>query len=139
MFKGGAKCLSVCRENSSKIMVQYILPSMGELREYLDAGGRSPYAKWFADLDSQAALRVQSALWRLEADNFSNVRGVGGGVFECKIHFGPGYRVYFGKEGDEIVILLAGGTKKRQQRDVRVALSYWQDYKNRRASHRSRQ
>lgn len=61
--------------------------------------------------------------------NFSNVKGVGGGVFECRIDFGPGYRIYFGKDGNEVVILLGGGTKKRQQHDVANALMHWQDYK----------
>lgn len=53
------------------------------------------------------------------------------GVFECKINFGPGYRVYFGKDGEEIVILLGGGTKQRQQNDIQVALDRWEDYKER--------
>jgi putative addiction module killer protein len=60
-------------------------------------------------------------------------KGVSGGVFECKIDFGPGYRVYFGKDGDRLVILLGGGTKKRQQRDINEAISRWQDYKRRKA------
>jgi len=64
--------------------------------------------------------------------NFSNVKGVGGGVFEYRIGFGPGYRVYFGKEGDRVVVLLAGGTKRRQHRDIETALAYWQDYRRRR-------
>ena len=68
---------------------------------------------------------------RLEQGNTSNVKGVGSGVFEMKIDFGPGYRVYFGKDGEEIVILLGGGTKKRQQRDIGRAQECWQDYKNR--------
>lgn len=75
-----------------------------------------------------------TALRRIELGNLSNVRGVGMGVFEFKIHFGPGYRIYFGKEGAEIVILLAGGTKQRQEDDVRVALERWENYKERRLS-----
>ncbi len=62
---------------------------------------------------------------------FSNVKSVGGGVFECRINFGPGYRVYFGKDGEQIVILLGGGTKRRQQNDIRQALDRWEDYKQR--------
>ncbi len=63
--------------------------------------------------------------------NFSNVRGVGAGVLECKINFGPGYRVYFGRDGEQIVILLGGGTKQRQQNDISLALHRWEDYKQR--------
>jgi len=61
--------------------------------------------------------------------NFSNAKSVGAGVYECKIDFGPGYRVYFGKEGEQIVILLGGGTKRRQQNDIKLALERWEDYK----------
>ena len=63
--------------------------------------------------------------------NFSNVKGVGAGVFEYVLNFGPGYRLYFGKDGERIVILLAGGTKKRQQRDIQASQARWQDYKDR--------
>lgn len=67
----------------------------------------------------------------MEVGNFSNVKGVGRGVFEYRLDFGPGYRVYFGKDGDTLVILLGGGTKKRQQRDVESAQALWQEYKQR--------
>jgi len=59
------------------------------------------------------------------------VKSVGSGVHECRIDFGPGYRVYFGKDGERLVILLGGGTKKRQQKDINDAIARWQDYKNR--------
>lgn len=67
----------------------------------------------------------------MEQGNFSNVRGVGAGVHEYRIDFGPGYRIYFGKDGDLLVILLAGGTKKRQDADITAAKEHWQDYKRR--------
>lgn len=105
---------------------------MIEVREYLDQAGRSPYAEWFDSLDAHAAAKVAVAITRMAQGNFSNVKGVGGGVIECRIHFGPGYRVYFGKDGERVVILLGGGTKKRQQNDIEMAHSYWQDYKRRR-------
>lgn len=104
---------------------------MIEVREYLDERGASPYAKWFDGLGAQAAARVAVAVTRMEQGNFSNVKGVGGGVMECRIDFGPGYRVYFGKDGDRLVILLGGGTKKRQQRDIDTAKRYWENYKRR--------
>jgi putative addiction module killer protein len=104
---------------------------MIEIREYLDDKGNSPYAKWFDHLNVAAAVKVSTALHRMEQGNFSNVKGVGAGVFESRIDFGPGYRIYFGKDGDKLVILLAGGTKKRQDADITAAKAYWQDYKRR--------
>jgi len=104
---------------------------MLEVREYNDRAGRSPYGVWFERLSAQAAAKIAVALTRLTLGNFSNVKGVGSGLLECRIDFGPGYRVYLGKDGDSLVILLGGGTKKRQQHDIRTALSHWQDYKQR--------
>ena len=75
-----------------------------------------------------------TALYRLGLGNFSNVKGVGSGVFECRIDFGPGYRLYFGKDGDRLVILLCGGTKQRQQKDITLATERWQDYKRQKRS-----
>lgn len=102
-----------------------------DVREYLTRGGESPYGSWFDGLDAQAAAKVATAIARISNGNLSNVEGVGGGVFEYKLNFGPGYRVYFGKDGDMIVILLGGGTKKRQPRDIEDAKARWQDYKDR--------
>jgi len=99
--------------------------------EYLDPDGRSPYADWFDRLNAQAAAKVVVAASRLAQGNFSNVKAVGRGVMEYKIDFGPGYRVYFGKEGDHIVILLGGGTKNRQHNDIHTAQLRWADYKRR--------
>lgn len=104
---------------------------MIEVKEYLDAQGSSPYGKWFDRLNAAAAARVATAIYRMEQGNFSNVKGVGAGVYEYRIDFGPGYRVYFGKDGDRLVILLAGGTKKRQDADVSAAKGHWRDYKRR--------
>lgn len=99
--------------------------------EYLDPGGRSPYAAWFEQLNAQAAAKVVVALTRLAQGNFSNVKAIGRGVMEYKIDFGPGYRVYFGKDGSRLVILLGGGTKHRQPNDIRTEQMRWQDYKER--------
>jgi putative addiction module killer protein len=84
----------------------------------------------FAYLNPKAGAKVATALTRL-AGNFSNVKGVGSGLFEYRIDFGPGYRVYFGKDGERLVIVLGGGSKKRQQHDIEAALANWQDYKRR--------
>lgn len=101
--------------------------------EYLDREGSSPFAKWFDGLDATAAAKVTTAVRRMELGNFSNVKGVGTGIFEYRIDFGPGYRVYFGKDGDTLVILLGGGTKKRQDRDIATAQERWKDYKDRKS------
>ncbi len=104
---------------------------MLEIREYVDAEGRSPYARWFDRLDARAAAKVATALVRMEQGNLSNAKGVGAGVSEYRIDFGPGYRVYFGKDGDTLIILLGGGTKKRQQKDIEAAQDLWREYKQR--------
>ncbi len=80
---------------------------MLKLREYQDTDGQSPFANWFSDLDVTAAAKVTVAIARIEQGNHSNVKGVGEGVLEYRIDFGPGYRVYFGLDGDVLVILLA--------------------------------
>jgi len=99
-----------------------------EVQEFLDASGRSPFAQWFARLNSTAAAKVTAALYRLALGNFSNVEGVGSGVYEYKIDFGPGYRIYFGKDGDRIVILLGGSDKKRQTAAIAKAQIAWATY-----------
>jgi putative addiction module killer protein len=102
---------------------------MAKIRYYIDADGDAPFAEWFAGLAPTVSARIARAIARIEQGNFSNAKGVGEGVLEYKINFGPGYRVYFGRDGDTIVILLTGGTKKRQQRDIDAARGYWRDYK----------
>ncbi len=97
--------------------------------EYLSPNGASPFAAWFNRLDPQAAAKVNVALTRMEMGNLSNVKSVGLGVLEYRLDWGPGYRIYFGRQGDELVILLAGGTKQRQQRDISDASLRWQEYK----------
>ncbi len=104
-----------------------------EIREFLDTSGRSPFACWFDGLNAVAAARVTIVLTRLGQGNFSNVEGVGGGVYEIKIDFGPGYRVYFGKNGEQIVMLLGGSAKKRQSAAIAAAQAAWADYRRRRS------
>jgi putative addiction module killer protein len=102
-----------------------------DVREYLAADGTSPYAKWFDNLNAQAAAKVATAVTRMAQGNLSNAKSVGAGVQEYRIDFGPGYRIYFGRDGDRLVILLGGGTKKRQQHDIRHAQALWSDYRGR--------
>jgi len=109
---------------------------MIDVREYLDHRGRSPFAVWADRLNREAAAKVAAALARMQQGNFSSAKGVGAGVCENRIDFGPGYRIYFGKDGERLVILLGGGTKRRQQEDIAAALTRWQDYKERRGTER---
>jgi putative addiction module killer protein len=116
-------------------MVSYMLPSHTiEVREYLDRGGRSPFGAWSDRLTREAAVKVAAALARIQQGNLSNAKGVGSGVYEYRIDFGTGYRIYFGKDGDRLVILVGGGTKKRQQGDIETAHARWRDYKLRKAA-----
>jgi putative addiction module killer protein len=100
-----------------------------DIQEYLDEQDRSPFREWFDELDVHAATKVSTALTRLSLGNTSNTKSVGSGLLELKIDFGKGYRVYFGKDGERLVILLAGGTKQRQQSDIAAAKLRWQNYK----------
>jgi putative addiction module killer protein len=109
---------------------------MPDIRYYVAAEGRQPFADWFADLEAIARAKITRAIVRLEQGNVSNVKSVGEGVFEYKVDFGPGYRVYFGQDGPALVILLTGGTKKRQQRDIDAAHAHWRDYKQRKRGRR---
>jgi putative addiction module killer protein len=100
-----------------------------ELREYINAAGVSLFANWRDKLDAAIRARITTAVFRLATGNFSATKGVGAGVFELRMDFGPGYRVYFGKDGEQLVILLGGGTKKRQQSDIESAQALWREYK----------
>lgn len=104
---------------------------MVRIAEYAETDGGSPFATWFDSLDSVAAAKVTVALARISAGNSSNVKGVGKGVLEWKVDFGPGYRIYFGKDGDRLILLLGGGTKRHQQQDIDTAIRRWQDFRNR--------
>jgi len=110
---------------------------VAELIECVTAGGVSPFEQWRERLDPTTRARVTVAVFRLGSGNFSGVKGAGAGIFELRLDFGPGYRVYFGKDGDELVILLGGGTKKRQQSDIETAQALWQEYKRTKEKKRS--
>jgi len=101
-----------------------------EIRQYVDTLGRNAFERWFERLDSTVQARITVVLDRVERGNLSAAKGVSG-IFELRLDFGPGYRIYFGKDGETLVILLAGGTKRRQQDDIARALTLWHEYKRR--------
>jgi putative addiction module killer protein len=105
------------------------MANMTAVREYLDDTGYSPFAEWFSSLDRHAAIKVTVALERIASGHTSAMKSLGEGVSEYKVDFGPGYRIYFGKDGDRLVILVGGGTKKRQRKDIANAKAIWADYK----------
>jgi putative addiction module killer protein len=109
---------------------------MLEIRYYVAIDGSEPFAEWFSDLEPVTRARIARVISRMEQGNLSNVKAVGGGVLECRVDFGPGYRIYFARDGETLVILLTGGSKKRQQRDIEAAGACWQDYKRRKTSRR---
>jgi len=125
MDRCGETCPSSFNDNV------YVIIAVLHVREYVDTTGRSPFTKWLRALNVQAAAKVATALERIAAGNLSNVKTVGSGVLEYRVEFGLGYRIYFGRDGDRLVILLAGGTKKRQQQDIRQAKVNWEDYRSR--------
>lgn len=103
------------------------------VEEYVREDGSNPFAAWFGGLDAQAAAKVATATLRLEMGNTSNVKWIGGGLGEYRIDWGPGYRLYLTQDGDTLIVLFVGGTKKRQQADIDRAQMLLEEYKARKA------
>ncbi|MBI3551850.1 MAG: type II toxin-antitoxin system RelE/ParE family toxin [Elusimicrobia bacterium] len=103
-----------------------------ELRRYRTADGRVPFSEWFASLDGPTTARVSAYKDRMQAGRWGDSRFVGEGVWELKIDFGPGYRIYYLRDGRAVVILLCGGDKGSQQSDIRQAHEFAADYRRRR-------
>jgi putative addiction module killer protein len=99
-----------------------------EIKEYTEAD-RSPFADWFDSLDAVTAARVDKYIRRLETGNFGAAKALNEGIFELRLDFGPGYRVYYGRDGKTIIILLGGGSKRRQSADIVAAIERWKRYK----------
>jgi len=106
---------------------------MVEHTQYETEEGKVPFAEWFDSLKAKAAAKVTSAIARMELGNFGDHKTVGGGVWERVINFEKGYRIYYAKDGEDLVLLLCGGTKSRQQADIDEAKQYWKEYKQRKA------
>ncbi len=101
--------------------------------EYVREDGSNPYRTWFDGLNAQAAAKVATAVYRLQLGNTSSVKWMGA-FGEYRINWGPGYRVYLAKDGEVLIVLLGGGTKKGQQADIERAKAHWSEYKARKAA-----
>ena len=96
--------------------------------EYATDDGHSPFRAWLETLDTATKARVQARLFRFELGNLGDHKSVGGGVWEARLQFGPGYRIYFGKDGTALILLLTGGDKATQRKDIDRARMYWAGY-----------
>jgi putative addiction module killer protein len=105
-----------------------------ELRHYTTEDGSSPFADWFAGLDPESAAKITVVLARFERGLFGDCEPVGEGVLEHRLHWGPGYRVYFARDGLTLILLLTGGTKRRQGKDIETAKALWTAYKRRKGA-----
>lgn len=100
-----------------------------QVKEYLTQGGKNPYREWLGTLDTSIQQRIQARVLRLESGNLGDSKVVGEGVFEARLDFGPGYRLYYGREGQTLVLLLCGGDKSTQRKDIQQAKDFWQLYR----------
>lgn len=102
-----------------------------EIQRYVTTDGRIPFNEWFNSLrDRKAQVKIDTRIRRVIDGNLGDYRSVGEGVFELRIDYGPGYRIYFGQIGTTIVILLCGGDKSTQEQNIRTAQEYWTDYRS---------
>ena len=105
---------------------------MFEIRRYRTATGSEPFSEWLAGLhDRQAKARILARLERLGVGNFGDCKFLRDGVRELRVDWGPGYRVYFGRSGQTVIVLLCGGDKRKQDADIKKAVALWQEYENR--------
>jgi putative addiction module killer protein len=101
-----------------------------DIQIYVTEGGRTPFSEWLASLrDTKARAKIRVRLDRVSLGNLGDCHGVGDGVQELRIDYGPGYRVYFGQVGSTIVLLLCGGDKSTQAKDIEQAKYYWNEYR----------
>lgn len=101
-----------------------------DIRLFVKEDGRSPFELWLNELRDVAARgRVFARINRLRLGNFGDAKSLGGGLHELRLDVGPGYRVYFGRKGREVVVLLSGGNKASQEKDIALARNYWRAFK----------
>ena len=97
---------------------------------YIDQSGRKPFVEWLENLSISFQDRVLRRLQRVQLGNWGDYKRIGGGIFELRLHFGKGYRIYCAEDVDTVIVLLCGGNKDKQRKDVSLAKRYWDNYKN---------
>jgi len=108
-----------------------MIPREIDVRVYETADGRCPFNDWLLALrDVHARARIRARIARVREGNFGDAKPIGEGVFELRVHHGPGYRIYFGRQGKAVVILLCGGDKRTQPRDIARAKRYWRAHRD---------
>ena len=105
-----------------------LIKDENKVKFYQQPNGKEPFVEWSYSLDKTNQFRIFQRLNRLARGNFGDCKAVGDGVYELRLFFGKGYRVYFGKEGNTIIIILCGGDKKTQSKDIEKAKQFWRDY-----------
>jgi putative addiction module killer protein len=105
--------------------------SQFDILEYIDARGRNLFRAWKADLDRSVQQKVQARVRRMSLGNFGKDRHLGGGMHEAKLDFGPGYRIYYGIYEGKLILLLCGGDKSSQSKDITAAHAFWRAYPGR--------
>ena len=100
-----------------------------QIEEYIDENGSAPFSEWLDSLDVPTRARIAARIERFKDGNLGDRKSVGRGVYEARIHLGPGYRVYFGTHYGKLIILLAGGSKRSQSKDIKNAQSNWKNWK----------
>lgn len=117
--------------NRLETLALYFTAPIQELKTYANARGYEPFADWLNNLkDKMGRKQILNRIGRLEAGNFGDCKFLGDGIWELRVFHGPGYRVYLGKEGEQVVILLCGGDKKTQSKDIERAKEYWKEYQS---------
>lgn len=102
-----------------------------EVREYVTQDGKSPFTEWLSALrDVKGRAIIRARINRIRLGNFGDCQSIDSGISELRIDFGPGYRVYLGQESEVVIVLLCGGDKSMQRRDISKAKEYWQDYRS---------
>lgn len=105
---------------------------MYQIEHYLNSDGRDPFADWLASLaDRRARAFAVVRVGRMEAGAFGDCKPVGAGVWEARIDYDPGYRVYYARAGNRLILLLTGGDKRKQKADIARAVDYWKDWQER--------
>ena len=100
------------------------------IEKFVLRSGTCPFDEWFSGLDSSIKARVDTRMDRVSLGNFGDTKSLAHGVHELRLHVGPGYRIYYGLDSNKVVLLLTGGDKRSQKRDIKKAKQYWAEYCN---------